>query len=79
VYLCGRAMWLGEWVYHQDYIGTDSFLSGEEYVWIGASWFTVSENEIGVIRGPADPTWEQCRVYIWEIEDQTSTPLLSHN
>ena len=69
VYICGRAMWMGEWVYHQDYIGTDSFLQGEEYLWVGASWYTVNENEIGVVRGLADGTWEECRVFIWEIEE----------
>jgi len=79
VYICGRAMYLGQWVYHQDYLGTDSFLSGEDYIMFGASWFTVSENEIGVVRGNADLSWEQCRVYIWQIEEQTTIPFISNN
>ena len=79
VYICGRGMFLGQWVYHQDYLGTDSFVSGDEYLMFGASWFTVSEDEIGVVRGYADLSWEQCRVFIWEIEEQTTNPFTSNN
>jgi hypothetical protein len=76
VYLYGRAMWMGQWLYHQDYLGTDSFLSGEEYSWVGASWFTVNENEVGVLRGHDDVSWEQCRILIWEIKEKTTDPLV---
>jgi hypothetical protein len=69
-------MWMGQWLYHQDYLGTDSFLSGEEYSWVGASWFTVNENEVGVLRGPDDVSWEQCRILIWEIKEQPTDPLV---
>ena len=79
VYLYGRVMWMGDWLYHQDYIGTDSFLSGDQYSWVGTSWFTVTENEIGVLRGPDDVSWEQCRVFIWKIEKQNDNALLSSN
>ena len=79
VYLYGRALYFGQWVYHQDVLGTDTFLSGSEYVWIGASWYTLNENEIGVVRATDDLSWDECRVLIWEIEEPTSTPLLSSN
>ncbi len=79
VYLYGRALYFGQWVYHQDVLGTDTFLSGSEYVWIGASWYTLNENEIGVVRATDDLSWDECRVLIWEIEEPTSNPLLSSN
>ena len=80
VYLYGRAMWMGDYVYHQDYIGTDSYLEGNQYYWVGASWFTVSDNEIGVVRGFDDLSWEECRVFIWKIQEQADTfPLTDKN
>lgn len=80
VYLYGRATWMGDYVYHQDYIGTDSYLEGDLYSWVGASWFTVDDNEIGVVRGFDDLSWEECRVLIWKIQEQADTvPLTNIN
>jgi len=67
VYVYGRVIEGGDWVYHQIGIGWDTTVEGEDIVFTGMRWILVDESTVDLLRGYDDWQWEEARALIWVI------------
>ncbi|MCK4477541.1 hypothetical protein KAU88_03310 [Candidatus Bathyarchaeota archaeon] len=67
VYVYGRLIEGGDWVYHQIGIGWDTTIDGVDIAFTGMRWLLVDENTVDLLRGYEDWQWEEARVLIWVI------------